>query len=148
QWKIGQDQHLACGGNGVDGCIAGHRGGSKALRKLLSLVGGSMSAKKPTFGHRNKLRKKRIAIILGNLIIIGTFIARDVLRESLKERLNNLNIAQVSYVSRYDVSTILMQTVDFTSGINRFMHRIERHATGTEASEEDKLNYEFEIMNA
>jgi hypothetical protein len=107
-----------------------------------------MTAKRLTSEHRNKLRKKRTAIILGNLIIICTFIARDVLRESLKERLNNLNIAQVSYVSRYDVSTILMQTVDFTSGINRFIHRIERHATGLEASEEDKLNYEFEITNA
>jgi hypothetical protein len=107
-----------------------------------------MSAKKATVDHRKKLKRKRIAIILGNLIIIGTFIARDVFRESLKERLNNLNIAQVSYVSRYDVSTILMQTMDFADGINRFMHRIERKATGTEASEEDKLNYQFEIMNA
>ena len=107
-----------------------------------------MAVKRPPVDHRKQLRRKRIAIILGNLLIIGTFIVRDVLRESLKERLNNLNIAQVSYVSRYDVSTILMQTMDFTNGINRFMHRIERHATGTEASEEDRLNYEFEIMNA
>ena len=78
---------------------------------------------------------------------MGTFIARDVLRESLKERLDNLNTAQVAFVTRYDVSTMLVQMMDFANQVNHFIHRSELRETGREANDEDKLRYEFEIMN-
>jgi uncharacterized protein involved in exopolysaccharide biosynthesis len=106
-----------------------------------------MIARRPTVDERNRQRRKRSAIILGNLIIVGTFIARDVLRESLKERLDNLNTAQVAFVTRYDVSTMLVQMMDFANQVNHFIHRSELRETGREANDEDKLRYEFEIMN-
>jgi hypothetical protein len=102
-----------------------------------------MSEKKLTVSQRKALRRKRIAIILGDLIIVCTFITRDVLRERLREQLDGIHAAQIAYVSRFDVSTVLAQLMDFRSGVNAFIYRSEGRVTKKGASDEDNLAYAF-----
>jgi hypothetical protein len=101
-----------------------------------------MAARRFTAEQRKAQRRKRTAIILGNLIIVGVFILRDVLRESVRERLDVVHATQLTYVSRFDVGTVLAQMMDFRSGVNAFIYRSELRET-KKASEEDNLAYEI-----
>jgi hypothetical protein len=92
--------------------------------------------------------KKQIAIVLGSLIIIVTFIVRDVQREDLKGKLDALRSGQAIFLARSDVSFLTLRVVDLSSDVRQFIHRYDLDRKRGEPSIEDKVRYDIEALDS
>jgi hypothetical protein len=69
-----------------------------------------------------KKRYRKLAAVIGTLVIIVTFIVRDVVRESARDGLTTLQNAQAVFLSRSDNSFIMMRVVDLTTDVVGYLH--------------------------
>jgi hypothetical protein len=74
---------------------------------------------------KKKRTLRRLVAAVGTLMIIATFIVRDVLRETKRDELTKLQDAQAVFLSRSDNSFVMIRVVDLTSDVVGLIHEYD-----------------------